>query len=292
MYGKLGSVTSPMKHTRQQLIESGHFGRLRGFNEQFISGIAEREAKGVLANPQYGYGECLRSHLSNAGIAILLGEGDDETRRNFQATVEYALKLIGAPPTPDGGMRIHEATVELSERGSELTALHQKRPQAGEEKLSITHYHRALICVTCFGDREQWARVASVPEEAYRNPGVLASEDHWAHVRAWKALLLGDAAVARREAEAAASKGRGAAKAEAAAMIALLDGEADEFKRRLREAVRLFSRGAEKQPNDPIGVAFLPGLMLCRVGLDRGFALEDEAYLPVHLLPNYGSPAK
>jgi hypothetical protein len=73
-------------------------------------------------------------------------------------------------------------------------------------------------------------------------------------------------------------------------MIALLDGEADEFKRRLREAVRLFRKDGEKQPNDPIGVVFLPGLMLCRVGLDRGFALEDEAYLPVHLLPNYRSP--
>jgi len=53
---------------------------------------------------------------------------------------------------------------------SRLTAVQEVRPLPGDEKLSITDYHSALVCVTCFGSRSQFAAVASVPEEAYKTP--------------------------------------------------------------------------------------------------------------------------
>jgi hypothetical protein len=272
---------------RKQLIESGHFWRLRDLNEPFLAGIAEREAKGALANAQYGYSESLRRCLSDACIALLLNEEDERARREFRAAVEYALKLIGTPESPGGGVRIYEASVELSEQDSRLTALHEKKPQPGEEKLSITDYYRALICVGCFGEPSQVAVIASVPEEAYQKSGTVASADYWAHVRAWKALLLGDEGLAHLEAAFVFSNGRGATKSEAAAMIALLDRQADKFGGHLRDVVKLFSRDAEKQPNDPIGVVFFPGLMLCRVAIDRWMVVEEWPLLPVRLLPNY-----
>jgi hypothetical protein len=166
--------------------------------------------------------------------------------------VEYALKLIAAPPTPGGGLRVYRANVELSEQGLRLTALHERKPQPGEEKLSITDFHRAVVCVACFGERSQFAVVASVPEEAYQNPGTVASADHWARVRALEALLLGRDAEARREAEEAFARGSGSGKPEAAALLALLDGDQARFNRNLHDAVKQYGKATAKQANDPI----------------------------------------
>jgi len=283
-----GSLTDAMKKVhREELIKSGHFERLRALNSQFIAGMIQRESANTMVNRRYAYGECLRSHLSNGCIALILGEGDDEARKNFEATVEYALKLVGAPPTPGGGVRIYEANVEFSEQGSRLTSLHEKKPQPGEEKLSITEYHRALICVGCFGEPSQFGVIASVPEEAYQDPGTVASSDYWAHVRAWKALLLGKEAEARREAQIPLSRGSGSIRPEAAAMLALLDGDEGRFNRNLEDAVRLYVKATSKQVNDPITAVFFPGLMLSRMALERGLAVEDGSYLPVRLLPNF-----
>jgi hypothetical protein len=276
-----------MKQTREELIAAGHFARLRHYDNEFIRETLEEEAAGKLANPRYGYLRLVDKLLRNGCITLILGEGDDQARGNFQAAVEYALKLIAAPPTPGGGLRVYEANVELSEQGSRLTALHERKPQQGEEKLSITDYHRGLICVACFGDLSQFAVVASVPEEAYQYPGTVASADHWARVRAWKALLLGRDAEARREAEQAFAKGSGSGKAEAAALLALLDGEQDRFNRSLQDAVKQYVKATAKQVNDPITAVFFPGLMLCRMAIDRGMPVEDAPYLPVRLLPHY-----
>jgi hypothetical protein len=275
-----------MKWTRQQLVESGFFEKLRRGNDDFIRESVDKDSRGVLSNRRYGYKEVIRSHLMNGCIALIVGEGDDEARKNFQATVEYALKLVSAPPPPGGGVRIYEANVELSEQGSRLTSLHEKKPQAGEEKLSITEYYRALICVGCFGEPSQFAIIASVPEEAYQNLGTVASADYWAQVRAWRALLLGKEAEARREAQIPLSKGTGNIKAEAAAMLALLDGDQGRFNRNLQDAIKLYVRATSKQVNDPITAVFFPGLMLSRMALDRGLAIEDGPYLPLRLLPN------
>lgn len=278
-----------MKWTRQQLVENGFFEKLRRGNDDFIRETIDRDSKGVLANRRYAYKEVMRTRLMNGCIALILGEGESEARDSFLGTVEYALKLIGAAPTPGGGVRIYEANVELSEQGSRLTSLHEKKPQPGEENLSITDYHRALICVGCFGDPSQFAAIASVPEEAYQNPGTVASADYWAHVRAWKALLLGKEAEARREAQVPLSRGTGSIKREAAAMLALLDGDQDRFNRNLQDAVQLYVKATSKQANDPITFVFFPGLLLSRTALDRGLAVEDGPCLPVRLLPNYRS---
>jgi hypothetical protein len=281
-----------MKNARNTFIESGHFARLRALNNESIAGTIDLESRNALANRQYGYVSCLRRHLSNGCIALILGDGDDEARKSFGASVEYALKLIGVPPTPGGGVRIYEANVELSEEGSRLTSLHERKPQPGEEKLSIKDYHLALISVGCFGTASQFPAMASVPEEAYRSPGTVASADYWAFLLAWKALLLGNDAEARREAQVAFTKGSGSGKSEAAAMLALLDGDRERFDRSLQEAVKLYVKATSKQQNDPLTSVFFPGLMLCRVAIDRGMAVVDRPHLPVRLLPNFrGVPA-
>ncbi len=271
--------------TRDELIKSGHFARQRDFNNQSIAGTLELEAKNELVNRRYGYASCLRDHLSNGCIALILGEGDEEARRSFEASVEYALKLIGAPPTYGGGMRVYEANVELSDQGARLTSLHERKPQPGDEKMSIKDYHTALIAVVCFGASAQHPAVASVAEEAYQST-TIASADYWALLRAWKALLLGKDAEARREAEVASAKGSGSGKSEAAAMLAILDKDQTRLERSLQEAVKQYVKATAKQQNDPLTSVFFPGLMVCRVALGRGMKAVDEPYLPVRLLAN------
>lgn len=219
-------------------------------------------------------------------ISLILGEEDREARRKCEASVEYALKLIGSAAPAGGGVRVYEAAVELSEQGSRLTSLHEKKPAPGEEKLAIDEYHRALICVGCFGTPSQMRVIATLPEEAYRSPAVQASADHWAYVRAMRPVMRGDETDARREASMALTKASGSGKSEAAALLAVLEGDADKLNRGLQEALKLRVKATSKQHNDPLTVVFLSGLALCRLALDRGLQVEDSPCLPVRVLPS------
>jgi hypothetical protein len=75
-------------------------------------------------------------------------------------------------------------------------------------------------------------------------------------------------------------------------MLALIVGSGDLLHAHLKEAVRLYAKDMAKQPNEPIGVTFLPGLMLCRVAIDHGLTVADGPCLPVRLLPNYRPAAR
>jgi hypothetical protein len=275
------------KDTREGLIESGHFAALRERNRRFMHQIEASLAAGEIRNHQFMFAELMRRRLGNGCIALMLGEADACALEDFGAAVGWALKLIGAPRTSGGGLRVYEANVELSEEGSRLKALHEREPLPGEEKLSITDYHSALISVTSFGEQSQFETVASVPQEAYQNPGTITATDYWMRVRAWKALLLGQDAEARREAEQAFARGSGSGKPEAAALLALLDRYQDRFKQSLQDVVKQYVKATSKQVNDPITAVCFPGLMLCRVAVDRGMSVKDAPYLPVRLLPNY-----
>jgi hypothetical protein len=158
----------------------------------------------------------------------------------------------------------------------------------GSEKLSISDYHRALLAVVCFGERSLFAQVAAVPEEQYRNPGTIATEDYWLYLRAWKALLKGNETEAKKEAEASLAKAKDASSRVArAAFLALLSRDSGALADGLEAALKAHKKQFQKEPNSPFGAVCFPGLMLCRVAIDRGMRVEDGPYLPVRLLPNY-----
>jgi hypothetical protein len=276
-----------MKQTIQQLVADGHFERMLRRNQEFIAGMVEREEHGRLVNKQYAYKELVRCHFANGCIALILQRGDDEARGNFIASVDDALKLVGAPGLRGGGLRAYDVNVELSEKGAGVTSLHEKVPAPGSEKLSIGDYHEALLAVVCFGNRPQCATVASVPEEAYKNPGTLAAPDYWAYLRAWKALILGDEDRAGREMSSAMSARERASKPESAAFVALLDNDQAALTASIVAAEKAYVKEMQKQLNNPVGAVYFPGLMLCRMAIDRGIPVADAPYLPVRFLPNY-----
>lgn len=267
-----------------KLLPDSHFENFLRRNRDLVAKTLQRLEDGT-GIPQLCYETLMSLSLSNGCIAVILGHGDEEAKKHFTASVEYALKLLHAPGAPGGGMRSYEAHVELSEEGARLTSLHEKRPMAGSEKLSITDYHRALLCVVSFGDRSAFPEVAAVPEEKYRNPGTIASEDYWLYLRAWKALLRGNEAEARREAEASLSKARD--QPSRATFVALLRGDAGGVAESLEAELKAHKKRFQKEPNEPQGAVCFPGLMLCRMAIDRGMKVEDGPYLPVRLLPNY-----
>ena len=57
---------------------------------------------------------------------------------------------------------------------------------------SIAEYSNVLQMAACFGERAELEEVARFPEARYRNPNVVASDDYYGYLRAWKHLLLGD----------------------------------------------------------------------------------------------------
>jgi hypothetical protein len=267
------------------LLPSSHYEGLRERNLRAIARTEEqlRTGEGI---PQLCYEVLLRRTLSNGCIALILDRGDEEARENFTASAEYALKLLDAPGRRGGGMRSYEAHVKVSEEGSRLTALHEKVPQPGSENLSIKDYYLALICIVAFGEPEAFAMVASVPENRYRNPGTIAADETWQFLRGLKASLKGDEADAKVEARGVLSRG-GDMQPEASALLALLARDTTAFAEPLKKVVEAHRKRGEKEPNDPVGVVCLPGLMLCRLAKDRGIVMEEDPYLPLRLLPNY-----
>lgn len=272
-----------------KLPDAEHFKRLLHYNVAFIRDTVEKEESGSIKDLRYARVEVMRRYLSNGCIALILGQSDDEARRNFTAAVEYALRLVKTRAPAGRSMHSYEAHVRVSEvdGSTQLTALHEKKPLPGSEKLSITDYHRALMSVVCFGERAQFGGVASVPEESYRNPGTLARADYWAHLRAWKAWLQGDPASAEQEARAATSAPgvQDVTQSESAGMLAVIAGDSGRLHGALETRLKLHQKHARKEPNSPLSVVCFPGLMLCRMALDAGLAVEEDVYLPLRLLP-------
>ncbi len=230
--------------------------------------------------------------LANGSIALILGHGDHEAKKEFTASADYALKMLDAPGRRGGGIaRSYEAHVQYSEEGARLTALHEKRPEPGSERLSITDYHQALLCVVSFGARESFATIAAYPEERYSNPGTVASEDHWLYLRAWKALLAGNEADALHVAEASLTKAPKDLRPARTTLISLVHRDQAAFSKSLQDELVGHKKRYRKEPNAPLGVISLPALAVCRMAIERGMTVEDQPYVPVRLLPNYGGAA-
>jgi hypothetical protein len=233
--------------------------------------------------PQLCYKTLVRMSLANGCIALILEHPDEEARRLFVDSATYALQLLDAPGTRGGGVRAYEANVDVSEDGARVTSLHEKRPAAGIEKLSITDFHQALIAVVSFGERTWFGQIASFPEDRYRNPGTAAAEEYWSHVRAWKALLRGDDGEAGKEAEASVAKASNDEPMHAA-LLALVRGDARALSQSLGAELKAHNKRFKKQVGEPLGAVCFPALTLARIAIDRGMNVEEEPHLPVRLL--------
>jgi immunity protein 49 of polymorphic toxin system len=272
---------------RHDLLPASHFEMLRGVYRDLVATTFQqlKDGSGV---PQLCYKTLVRMSLANGCIALILEQPDEEARRHFVDAATHALQLLDAPGARGGGVRAYEANVEVSEDGARVTSLHEKRPEAGLEKLSITDFHQALISVVSFGERTSFGRIASFPEDRYRNPGTVASEEYWSHLRAWKALLRGDEAGARKEAEASVAKA-GKDEPAHAALLALLQSDARGLSQSLDAELKAHNKRFKKQASEPLGAVCFPVLTVARIAIERGMKVEEDPYVPVRLLPNYAA---
>jgi hypothetical protein len=91
-----------------------------------------------------------------------------------------------------------------------------------------------------------------------------------------------------REAQTALAAFRQAAVREhIEAFLCLLGGDRDGFGKHLEKRLSWHKKQYQRRPSEPEGVYCQPALMLCRLAIDRGFAVAEWPYLPVRLLPNF-----
>jgi len=246
----------------------------------------KQAAEAKTGDLQIAYSELVRLSLKHACIALLLGRGDDEAVKHFHQAVEYGMGLLDAPSGK--GPRIYEVEVNVSERGAELAALHEKKPHPGHHPLSVGDFGEVLFATIAFGDRNQRAKVASYPEEKYRSPGIVAPESLFQHLRGLKAWLRGEEGLSKREVETALQATKGG-KGWMAAFLAMATRDQAAFEKYLEERLKAHKRQYQ-QTGDPLGYICLDGLALCRLAVEQGLQVEEWPYLPVRLLPNYHPP--
>jgi hypothetical protein len=232
----------------------------------------------------------LRHNCLLSGCCVLiLNRPDQEAVRWFREAAEYgvrSLQAIGTTKVP----RVYHTTVEIGEQGVREIATHEVKPERPRQPrlLSVGDYDDVLATAVCFGARTQMEEVARYPEDKYRNPDVIAGEDYYAWLRGLKNWLLGDVSGAMREGQEALMRcDQAAVREHIAAFLSL--GAADEasFLKHLEKRLNAHKKQYQKRPNEPEGVYCQPALMLCRLAIDHGFAVEERPYLPVRLLPNH-----
>ena len=184
--------------------------------------------------------------------------------------------------------RVYDMQVEGSSGGLRAIAVHEIPPaDRSPRRLLITEYHQALMLAICFGNQGQIGEAARCPEEVYRSREVVVGEDYFIYLRAIKRYLLGDAEGARSEGAAAVTAGGGAVtQREVELLSCVIDGDSKRFLQVMEKRLALHKKEYQKTPEIPDGVICQPGLLYCRLAIDRGMAVEDWPYLPVRLLPN------
>jgi hypothetical protein len=111
---------------------------------------------------QIAYSELVQLSLKHACMALILGRGDDKALKHFHSAVEYGVELLDAPSGK--GPRVFDVEVNVSERGADLAALHEKVPPRGPRPLSIGRFADVLFATMAYGSADQRARVASYRE--------------------------------------------------------------------------------------------------------------------------------
>jgi hypothetical protein len=129
--------------------------------------------------------------------------------------------------------------------------------------------------------------VASCPEKQYQSPDVVSPDYYFGYLRAVKAWCMGNKSEARREARASLKRCESNVfKSTITTFLSMIEGDADGFRKHLSERLIGHKKLCEKEPHLAEGVICHPGLMLCRMAIDRGMSVEEWPYLPIRLLPN------
>lgn len=236
----------------------------------------------------FAYAQVVRDSIQHACIALLLAKPSGVVAEHWDEAVKFGIGLLDLAPGRSG-VRIYEAELKRSERGTELTALHEKPQPRGPHVMSEIDFSYILHVTLPFGDQEQLFKVARYPEEKYRSPGIVGPEHSFWAYNAYKALVRGEEEHAKRQAEAVLAEVERPAMS---ALLALLARDEAGFEKHLEARLKAHKKQYQKSPKDPLGAVCLDGLGLCRLALDRGLRVEEWPYLPVRLLPNFkGSQA-
>ena len=229
----------------------------------------------------------LRFSIWNACIVLVLGRGEEAALRYFRQALACGLLALGAPGSKNG-LRAYDVLMEVGDIGSRIIQEHERRSAREPRILSIADYSGVLEIAACFGDQRAMEEVARYPEERYGNPNVIAGEDYYGYLRAWKRLLLRDNEGAKEEMQAALDEDpQPVPRKDMEAFVVLLEGDRPAFTARLEERLNGHKKQYQKQAGNPEGFICLPALMLCRAAIDQGMAVEEWPYVPVRLLPNY-----
>jgi Immunity protein 49 len=227
----------------------------------------------------------------NACILLILGRDEAEALRYFRQAVEFGLKSLGAEGSTKG-MRVYDALFEHSEDGVRPVYIHEKPPSREPRLLSVEDFGGVLTFAVAFGDRGQMETVARYPEARYRNPDEIVGEDFFGYLRGIKAFLLGDETTAKRDVEATISASNAVTREHKRAFLCLLERDMTGFRKHVEKRLQGHKKQYEKKPHSPEGFICQPLLMLSRLAIDLGLEVEEQPYVPIHLLPNYGSTTK
>jgi hypothetical protein len=226
-----------------------------------------------------------------AAILLALGHSDADVGRYFGQALGYGLRSLGAIGTTKSP-RVYDVLVEHSDAGVRVIYEHEIVPRSREpQKITVADFSIVLALAVCFGDRPEMDAVGGYPEDRYRNPDIVAGEEFFAYLRAWKSLLHGDERSAVQEMTTALEESPSTAtRKQDEAFLLLLSGDSEGFWERVAAMLRLHKKRHEKRPADPDGFVSFGVLMLLRIAIDRGLAVQELPYVPVRLLPNFARP--
>jgi hypothetical protein len=238
-------------------------------------------------DPQAICRQAVQFSIWNACIILILGHSDEEALRYFRQALAFGLIGLGAPGSTKG-LRAYDVLMEIGGEESRIIYQHERRPSREPRMNSIADYSSVLQMAACFGERAELEEVAQVPEARYRNPNVVAGEDFYGYLRAWKHLLVGDDVRAASEmVDALAAGPNAASRTDMEAFVALLGKDEQRFRACAEKTLRVHRKRYQKAPTDPEGIICFPVLMLCRFAIDRRWVVEAWPYVPLKLIPNH-----
>lgn len=274
-----------MKIRPHEFVVENYEDSMRMYDEHIEKWLALLASGG--GDPQAICRTVLQFSVWNACILLILGRDEEQAIRYFRQALACGLIGLEAPGSTKG-LRSFEVLMEIGEQGSRIVHMHEKRQLKRAGTLSVADVSWVLALAACFGDKGEMEAVARFPEDRYRNPNVMAGEDYYSYVRAWKHLLAGDDRAARKEMQACLEQTTDPkVTPERIGFLRLLDADRMAFLKAVEDGLKVHKKHFQKEPADPEGYIYFPGLMLCRAALDREAPVEDGPYLPVRLLPNY-----
>lgn len=261
-----------------KLNDAPFFAELRSQHEALLARTLDALAGGATGG-RAAYAQASWLSRSLGCIALVLRRDDEEALGHFRRAVDYGRLLLSAAP---GGGPAPPLVPDASPGSpGEWSRVH----------VGLLDYTTLLTLAVAFGDVAAIQEVAKFPEEEYSGdpeatPGTLHVVRGW---RAWLAARDRDARAAARTALTHCEEE--AERAGLRAFQALMAGRARAFRSNVLQRLREHGRQYQLLPEEPDGFVCVQALALCRMAYNEGLQMEEEAYLPLRLLPNYRNGA-